>query len=119
MRKFFFHDPKLLIYGFLIIFFASYGQTFFISLFNDDIKNLYSLTDGQFGLVYALSTTLSSLLLVNFAKLIDFIDLRIYSFFNQSLFSFRKQINRHGWSSQFYMFIELAAVLMEFSERFI
>ena len=80
MRKFFFHDPKLLIYGFLIIFFASYGQTFFISLFNDDIKNLYSLTDGQFGLVYALSTTLSSLLLVNFAKLIDFIDLRIYSF---------------------------------------
>ena len=80
MRKFFFHDPKLLIYGFLIIFFASYGQTFFISLFNDDIKNLYSLTDGQFGLVYALSTTLSSLLLINFAKLIDFIDLRIYSF---------------------------------------
>ena len=80
MRKFFFHDPKLLIYGFLIIFFASYGQTFFIALFNDDIKNLYSLTDGQFGLVYALSTTLSSLLLINFAKLIDFIDLRIYSF---------------------------------------
>ena len=80
MRTFFFHDPKLLIYGFLIIFFASYGQTFFIALFNDDIKNLYSLTDGQFGLVYALSTTLSSLLLINFAKLIDFIDLRIYSF---------------------------------------
>ena len=80
MRKFFFHDPKLLIYGFLIIFFASYGQTFFIALFNDDIKNLYSLTDGQFGLVYALSTTLSSLLLINFAKLIDLIDLRIYSF---------------------------------------
>ena len=80
MRKFFFHDPKLLIYGFLIIFFASYGQTFFIALFNDDIKNLYSLTDGQFGLIYALSTTLSSLLLINFAKLIDFIDLRIYSF---------------------------------------
>ena len=79
MRKFFFHDPKLLIYGFLIIFFASYGQTFFIALFNDDIKNLYSLTDGQFGLIYALSTTLSSLLLINFAKLIDFIDLRIYS----------------------------------------
>ena len=80
MRTFFFHDPKLLIYGFLIIFFASYGQTFFIALFNDDIKNLYYLTDGQFGLVYALSTTLSSLLLINFAKLIDFIDLRIYSF---------------------------------------
>ncbi len=80
MKNFFLSDPKLLIYGFLIIFFASYGQTFFIALFNDDIKNFYSLTDGEFGLVYALSTTLSSLLLINFAKLIDYIDLRIYSF---------------------------------------
>tara|TARA_B100000676_G_scaffold287686_1_gene318473 strand:+ start:639 stop:1829 length:1191 start_codon:yes stop_codon:yes gene_type:complete len=80
MKKFILDDPKLLMYGFLIIFFASYGQTFFIALFNDDIKNLYNLTDGQFGMVYALATTFSSLLLINFAKLIDFIDLRIYSF---------------------------------------
>ena len=80
MKKFFLHDPKLLMYGFLIIFFASYGQTFFIALFNNDIKNLYKLSDGEFGMVYALSTILSSLLLINFAKLIDFVDLRIYSF---------------------------------------
>ena len=80
MKKFLLHDPKLLIYGFLIIFFASYGQTFFIALFNDDIKDLYNLSDGEFGMVYALATTLSSILLINFAKLIDFIDLRIYSF---------------------------------------
>ncbi len=80
MRKFLLQDPKLLMYGFLIIFFASYGQTFFIALFNDDIKKLYSLSDGEFGMVYAISTTLSSLLLINFAKLIDFVDLRIYSF---------------------------------------
>ncbi len=79
MKNFFLYDPKLLMYGFLIIFFASYGQTFFIALFNDDIKDLYNLSDGQFGMVYALATTISSLLLVNFAKLIDFIDLRIYS----------------------------------------
>ena len=80
MKKFILQDPKLLMYGFLIIFFASYGQTFFIALFNDDIKKLYDLSDGQFGMVYALATTTSSLLLINFAKLIDFIDLRIYSF---------------------------------------
>ncbi len=81
MRNFILHDPKLLIYGFLIIFFASYGQTFFIALFNDDIKNSYNLSDGQFGMVYALATTLSSIFLVNFAKLIDYVDLRLYSFF--------------------------------------
>ena len=80
MKNFFLYDPKLLIYGFLIIFFASYGQTFFISLFNIEIRSHYNLTDGQFGFVYALATTLSSILLISFAKLIDFIDLRIYSF---------------------------------------
>ena len=80
MKNFFLYDPKLLLYGFLIIFFASYGQTFFISLFNIEIRNHYNLTDGQFGLVYAIATTLSSLLLVVFAKLIDHIDLRLYSF---------------------------------------
>ena len=80
MKKFFLHDPQLLLYGFCIIFFGSYGQTFYIALFNNDIKILYNLSDGEFGLVYALSTTLSALLIINFAKLIDFIDLRIYSF---------------------------------------
>ena len=80
MKNFFLYDPKLLLYGFLIIFFASYGQTFFISLFNIEIRNQYNLTDGQFGLVYAIATTLSSLLLIVFAKLIDHIDLRLYSF---------------------------------------
>tara|TARA_B100000945_G_scaffold320601_1_gene331186 strand:- start:5 stop:1195 length:1191 start_codon:yes stop_codon:yes gene_type:complete len=80
MKNFFLFDPKLLTYGFLIIFFASYGQTFFIALFNDDIKNYYKLSDGEFGLVYAISTIVSSLLLINFAKLIDYIDLKLYSF---------------------------------------
>ena len=80
MKSFFLSDPKLLIYGFMIIFFGSYGQTFFIALFNDDIKKFYDLSDGQYGLIYALSTTISSILLINFAKLIDYIYLRIYSF---------------------------------------
>ena len=79
MKNFFLFDPKLLGYGFCITFFASYGQTFFISIFNPQIRNLYNLSDGGFGLVYALGTLSSSLILVGFAKLIDHIDLRIYS----------------------------------------
>ena len=79
MKNFFYFDPKLLIYGFLIVFFASYGQTFFISLFNTEIRSFYNLTDGEFGFVYAISTLLSSFFLISFAKLIDRIDLRIYS----------------------------------------
>ena len=65
MKNFFFNDPKLLLYGFLIIFFASYGQTFFISLFNTEIKIFYELSDGEFGLVYAVATVLSSLFLIS------------------------------------------------------
>ena len=80
MRQFFSYDPKLLVYGFLIVFFASYGQTFFISIFNFEIRSHYNLSDGEFGLVYAIATILSSFLLISFAKLIDYIDLRIYSF---------------------------------------
>ena len=80
MKRFLSYDPKLLIYGFLIVFFASYGQTFFISLFNSEIRAFYNLSDGEFGLVYAVSTLLSSFILISFAKLIDYIDLRFYSF---------------------------------------
>lgn len=79
MKDFFSFDPKLLLYGFIIIFFASYGQTFFISLYNLEIRNFYKLTDGQFGLIYSLGTLFSSFLLIGFAKLIDHIDLKWYS----------------------------------------
>ena len=80
MRDFFSFDPKLLFYGFAIIFFASYGQTFFISIFNSEIRGFYKLTDGEFGLIYALGTLSSSFILIGFAKLIDYMDLRFYSF---------------------------------------
>ena len=79
MKKFFLHDPNLLVYGFVMVFFASFGQTFYIALFNDDILNIYKITDGEFGLVYAIATLVSSFLFINFAKLIDKIDLRFYS----------------------------------------
>ena len=79
MKRFFLHDPYLLVYGFIIVFFGSYGQTFYIALFNDDIRSFYNLSDGQFGFIYAIATLLSSFLFINFAKLIDKIELRIYS----------------------------------------
>jgi len=48
MKKFFLNDPNLLVYGFVMVFFASFGQTFYIALFNDDIRNLYKITDVVF-----------------------------------------------------------------------
>ena len=79
MKDFFVFDPKLLFYGFATIFFASFGQTFFISIHNTEIRSFYNLTDGEFGFIYSLGTLLSSILLISFAKLIDYVDLRLYS----------------------------------------
>ena len=42
IKSFFLYDPKLLLYGFFFTFFASYGQTFFISIFNAEIRNFYN-----------------------------------------------------------------------------
>ena len=79
MKEFFSYDPKLLFFGFTIVFFASFGQTFFISIYNIEIRTFYNLTDGEFGFIYAMGTLFSSLIFVWFAKLIDYVDLRIYS----------------------------------------
>ena len=80
MKSFFLSEPRLLLFGFFISYFASYGQTFFISIFNLQIRDLLNLSDGQFGLVYSLATLTSSFMLIWFGKLIDKIDLRIYTF---------------------------------------
>ena len=80
MRSFFLSNPRLLLFGFFISYFASYGQTFFISIFNLEIRSLLQLSDGQFGLIYSLATLSSAFILIWFGKLIDKIDLRIYTF---------------------------------------
>ena len=80
MTSFFLSEPRLLLFGFFISYFASYGQTFFISIFNLEIRSLLNLSDGQFGLIYSLATLISAFMLIWFGKLIDKIDLRIYTF---------------------------------------
>ena len=79
MRPFLLSEPRLLLFGFFISYFASYGQTFFISIFNLEIRSLLNLSDGQFGLVYSLATLTSAFILIWFGKLIDKIDLRVYT----------------------------------------
>ena len=69
MKDFFVFDPKLLFYGFATIFFASFGQTFFISIHNTEIRSFYNLTDGEFGFIYSLGTLLSSILLISYIHL--------------------------------------------------
>jgi MFS family permease len=49
-----------LLAGFLLALTSSYGQTYFISLFAGEIMATFSLTDGQWGTVYTIGTTVSA-----------------------------------------------------------
>lgn len=53
-----------LLAGFLLTFTSSYGQTYFISLFAGEIKTDFDLTDGQWGGIYTIGTTMSAVAMV-------------------------------------------------------
>jgi hypothetical protein len=42
--------PRLLAFGFLLTLGSSFGQTYFIALFSDDLRALFDLGHGEFRL---------------------------------------------------------------------
>ena len=79
---------KVIIFGFIFTFFSSFGQSFFLGLFNNSIRDALSITQGQFGSIYASATLLSSFLLIWVGKKIDDIDIFRFAFFVTLLLSF-------------------------------
>ena len=69
---------KVILFGFIFTFFSSFGQSFFLGLFNQSIREALSITHGQFGSIYASATLLSSIVLVWIGKKID--DVNILKF---------------------------------------
>ena len=53
-----------LLAGFLLTFTSSYGQTYFISLFAGEIKTDFGLSDGQWGGIYTIGTTMSAIAMI-------------------------------------------------------
>ena len=72
-------NKKIIIFGFIFTFFSSFGQSFFLGLFNPSIRNDLNISHGQFGSIYALATICSSLTLIWFGKKIDEYKLLNYS----------------------------------------
>ena len=79
---------KVIIFGFIFTFFSSFGQSFFLGLFNSSIRNELSITHGQFGSIYASATLLSSFLLIWVGKKIDEINISKFALFVILLLSF-------------------------------
>jgi len=86
---------KIIIFGFVFTFFSSIGQSFFIGLFNSNIREELNITHGEFGTIYGIATLCSSLALIWLGKKIDDLKLVNYSilvaiflFFATLFFSF-------------------------------
>ncbi len=79
---------KVIVFGFIFTFFSSFGQSFFLGLFNSSIRETLSITHGQFGTIYASATLLSSFLLIWVGKKIDDINIFRFAFYVALLLSF-------------------------------
>ncbi|WEX11576.1 MFS transporter [Chelativorans sp. AA-79] len=71
----FFHflreNARWLAGGFLLTYFSSFGQTFFISISAGNVRAEYGLSNGQFGIIYMLATLASALTLSRFGQIVD------------------------------------------------
>ena len=79
---------KVILFGFIFTFFSSFGQSYFLGLFNSSIRETLSITHGQFGTIYASATLCSSLLLIWVGKKIDDVNIFKFAFFVTILLSF-------------------------------
>ncbi len=79
---------KVILFGFIFTFFSSFGQSFFLGLFNPSIRETLSITHGQFGSIYASATLLSSIILIWLGKKIDDINISKFSFLVVILLAF-------------------------------
>jgi len=69
--RFLIDNRFFLLAGFLLTFTSSFGQTYFISLFAGEIKSTFGLSDGGWGGVYTLGTTLSAITMIWAGALTD------------------------------------------------
>ena len=80
-REFILTEWRFLLFGLLMAFWSSLGQTFFISLFSGQIRSALDLSHGDFGTYYALATTASAISLIWLGKLADMMRLEKLAIF--------------------------------------
>lgn len=74
MRSYFsflLENARWLIGGFMLCFFSSFGQTFFISLSGGHIRAEFGLTNGEFGTLFMTATLFSAICITQLGKIVD------------------------------------------------
>ncbi len=72
---------KYLFFGFLMTFCSSFGQTFFLGIFNPFIREDLNLSHSEFGSIYSIATLISSFTIIWLGKKIDDFKLRNFAIF--------------------------------------
>ena len=62
---------RFLLFGALLMFWTSPGQTYLISLFGDQLRHDFGLSHGDFGSIYTLATIASAAILWSAGRLVD------------------------------------------------
>lgn len=65
------HNLRWLLGAFVLALFSSFGQTFFISLFNADIREHFDLSNGEFGKIYMVATLCSAAVFLKLGSIVD------------------------------------------------
>ncbi len=74
-------NRRFLAFGLLLTFFSCFGQSYFIAVFNKDIRSAFSLSHGEFGLAYGAATVSSAMCLIWAGRLIDRTRLKTFALF--------------------------------------
>lgn len=64
-------QPRAIGFGLFLTFAASFGQTYFISVFGAELRQAFDLSNGGFGTVYSVATLASALTLVQLGRIVD------------------------------------------------
>jgi MFS family permease len=64
-------NGRLILFGYLMCLWSSFGQTFFISLFNTELRSTFGLSHGDIGSMYAMGTIASAVTLMLAGRLVD------------------------------------------------
>jgi MFS family permease len=74
-------NPRFLGYGFVMLFFSSFGQTYFVAEYVADIRVEFDLSHGDVGLFFSGATLLAGGLMAWVGRKIDDMDLRLFTTF--------------------------------------
>ncbi|NKB43060.1 MAG: MFS transporter [Alphaproteobacteria bacterium] len=77
--RFLLAHPRFLSFGFGLNVFVALGQTFYVSLYNGEIRLAFSLSHGELAALYGSATIVGSVLLLATGRLLDRVDLRWFA----------------------------------------